>query len=72
MRAVWRLTEKKMRISRPVFMLSTEGRGKGYGTLYLTSEVALLSREYSPRKPMMRSFYRPTPLYASVLRFKGM
>ena len=26
-------------------------KGKGKGTRYLTSEVPLLSREYSPRKP---------------------
>ena len=31
--------------------------GKGKGTRYLTSEVPLLSREYSPRKPTVRSFY---------------
>ena len=30
---------------------------KGKGTRYLTSEVPLLSREYSPRKPTVRSFY---------------
>ena len=47
-----------------------EGRGirKGIGIRYLTSEVPLLSREYSPRKPTVRSFY---PLFPSVLRFKG-
>ena len=44
------------------------GNGKGKGTPYLTSEVPLLSREYSPRKPTVRSFYPPLP---SVLRFKG-
>ena len=27
------------------------GKGKGKGTRYFTSEVPLLSREYSPRKP---------------------
>ena len=29
----------------------------GKGTPYLMSEVPLLSREYSPRKPTVRSFY---------------
>ena len=29
------------------------------GTRYLTSEVPLLSREYFPRKPTVRSFYPP-------------
>ena len=41
---------------------------KGKGTPYLTSEVPLLSREYSPKKPTVRSFY---PLFPSVLRFKS-
>ena len=45
------------------------GKGKGKGTRYLTSEVPLLSREYSPRKPMVHSFL--PPLFPSVLRFKG-
>ena len=54
-------------------MLSTEGKGKGYGTLYLTSEVPLLSiyRVLSQEADdaLILSFH---PLYASVLRFKGM
>ena len=40
-------------------------KGKGKGTRYLTSEVPLLSREYSPRKPTVRSFY-PPPLSTSA------
>ena len=38
--------------------------GKGKGTRYLTSEVPLLSREYSPRKPTERSFYPPLSISA--------
>ena len=37
---------------------------KGKGTRYLTSEVPLLSREYSPRKPTVRSFYPPLSISA--------
>ena len=40
------------------------GKGKGKGTRYLTSEVPLLSREYSPRKPTVRSFYPPLSISA--------
>ena len=36
----------------------------GKGTPYLTSEVPLLSREYSPRKPTVRSFYPPLSISA--------
>ena len=39
-------------------------KGKGKGTHYLTSEVPLLSREYSPRKPTVRSFYPPLSISA--------
>ena len=42
---------------------------KGKGTPYLTWEVPLLSREYSPRKPTVRC--TPFPLFPSVLCFKG-
>ena len=42
--------------------------GKGKGTPYLTSEVPLLSREYSPRKPTVRSFYPPLSISAPFLR----
>ena len=47
--------------------------GKGKGTRYLTSEVPLLSREYSPRKPTVRSFYPPPPPppLSIMLRVKG-
>ena len=38
--------------------------GKGKGTPYLTLEVPLLSREYSPRKPTVRSFYPPLSISA--------
>ena len=38
--------------------------GKGKGTRYLTSEVPLLSREYSPRKQTVRSFYPPLSISA--------
>ena len=38
--------------------------GKGKGTRYLTSEVPLLSREYSPRKPTVRPFYPPLSISA--------
>ena len=38
--------------------------GKGKGTRYLTSEVPLLSREYSPRKPTVCSFYPPLSISA--------
>ena len=41
---------------------------EGKGTRYLTSEVPLLSREYSPRKPTVRSFYPPLFHKCSVLR----
>ena len=41
-----------------------KGKGKGKGTPYLTSEVPLLSREYSPRKPTVRSFYPPLSISA--------
>ena len=37
---------------------------KGKGTRYLTWEVPLLSREYSPRKPTVRSFYPPLSISA--------
>ena len=42
------------------------GVGKGKGTRYLTSEVLLLSREYSPRKPTVRSFYPPLSISAPL------
>ena len=38
--------------------------GKGKGTPYLTSEVPLLSGEYSPRKPTVHSFYPPLSISA--------
>ena len=38
--------------------------GKGKGTRYLTSEVPLLSREHSARKPTVRSFYPPLSISA--------
>ena len=41
-----------------------EGKDKGKGTPYLTLEVPLLSREYSPRKPTVRSFYPPLSISA--------
>ena len=42
----------------------SEGKGKGKGTRYLTLEVPLLSREYSPRKQTVRSFYPPLSISA--------
>ena len=39
-------------------------KGKGQGTRYLTLEVPLLSREYSPRKPTVCSFYPPLSISA--------
>ena len=45
-------------------MLRSAKAGKGKGTPYLTSEVPLLSREYSPRKPTVRSFYPPLSISA--------
>ena len=56
----------KERLQRKLRPMKKEGHldprvylGKGKGTPYLTSEVPLLSREYSPRKPTVRSFYPP-------------
>ena len=43
-----------------------ERNGKGKGTPYLTSEVSLLSGEYSPRKPTVLSFYPPLSISAPV------
>ena len=37
---------------------------KEKGTPYLTSEVPLLCKEYSPRKPTVRSFYPPLSISA--------
>ena len=44
--------------------LEVNGKGKGTRHSYLTSEVPLLSREYSPRKPTVRSFYPPLSISA--------
>ena len=38
---------------------------KGKGAPYLTLEVPLLSGEYSPREPTVRSFYPPLSVSAS-------
>ena len=47
-----------------VLRISRYSQGKGKGTRYLTSEVPLLSREYPPRKPTVRSFYPPLSISA--------
>ena len=40
------------------------GEVKGKGKRYLTSDVPLLSREYSPRKATVRSVYSPLSISA--------
>ena len=53
------LGERENKAEKPFQILMSFNSRKGKGTRYLTSEVPLLSREYSPRKPTERSFYPP-------------